>query len=119
MGCRNTRPEVPPERPYVMPGAATTAIIGPGSSAPHVGFSSEPPAGAYASSAGLPSSSAGSNIGSSTAFNGAPPTDLGLGPVSAGAPSSSPAAAGPYSGPAPAILGDPGIQPAAGFTDPR
>ena len=40
-GCRNTRPEVPPERPF--PGAAAAA--GP---APRVAFSTEPPPGGNA-----------------------------------------------------------------------
>jgi hypothetical protein len=93
-----------------MPGTTTTQIVGPGASAPHVGFSSEPPAGAFANAAGLPSSS-GANVGSGSGYGGAPPVDLGLG--------GNTAATSPYSGPAPAILGDPGVQPASGFPDSR
>jgi hypothetical protein len=43
-GCRSGRPEVPPEQPYLPPSPA----LGPQTrsmDAPHVGFSSEPPAG--------------------------------------------------------------------------
>lgn len=40
-GCRNTRPEIPPERPYVTtPNPAATAP-------PNVGFSTEPAANGY------------------------------------------------------------------------
>ena len=44
-GCRNTRPEVPPERPYATaPNAGTTAP-------PNVGFSTEPAANGYSGAA--------------------------------------------------------------------
>ena len=38
-GCRHTRPEIPPERPYLAPGTAPSAAQG---GAPNIEFSSQP-----------------------------------------------------------------------------
>jgi hypothetical protein len=83
-GCRHTRQEVPPERPYIMPGAAGAAgATAPGT--PHVGFSSEPPGGnAFAGSRitpGLPGSAEGY----------APPPSLSNQPAHNGSAAAAPA----------------------------
>lgn len=76
-GCRNTRPEVPPERPYLAPrGAGMTGDT----SAPRVGFSTEPPAqgNALGASMGTMPGAPGSPTGYGTAPGSAiaPPPDI-------------------------------------------
>jgi hypothetical protein len=75
-GCRHTRPEVPPERPYIMPGAAPAAD---GTGRPHVGFSSEPPpaGNAYGAAAGI-----AQGLPGTAGAPGAPPLFSGESPAS-------------------------------------
>lgn len=65
-GCRHTRPEVPPERPYLNPGGGAAA------SSPRVGFSTEPPA--HGNALGTAMSTAPSLPGSAAGYGTAPGT---------------------------------------------
>ena len=76
-GCRHTRSEVPPERPYLAPGGLPAAA--PPGAAPHVGFSTEPPAQGHAlgtaamTSPSVPGTSPG--YGPAPATSALPPPD--------------------------------------------
>jgi hypothetical protein len=116
-GCRNTRPEVPPERPYITPEAAGATAGG----RPHVSFSSEPPpaGNALGTAAGI-----AQGLPGTAGAPGAPPTfshqPPGYGPATtpAAPPQAEPLQDMPGLGPPPGsggpprgVMGTPGALP--------